>query len=97
MYDDDTERYALVERPRSNAALIHEAEKTMRIGDLVQQIEVKIMMLSMLCEKEPEIAAAWAAVLATTSSSMRIRLHEICGDVDKVMQQVDHFLLTNPQ
>lgn len=33
MHDDDTERYALVERPRPNAALIREAEKEMRIGD----------------------------------------------------------------
>ena len=97
MYDDDTERYALVERPRSNAALIREAEKEMRIGDLLQQIELKVMMLSMACETEEELAAAWAAVTATASSSMRIRLHEVGGDVDRVVQQVDRFLLTNPQ
>lgn len=80
MYDDDTERYALVERPRPNAALIREAEKEMRIGDLLQQIELKVMMLSMACETEEELAAAWAAVTATASSSMRIRLHEVGGD-----------------
>lgn len=39
----------------------------------------------------------WSAVAATASSSMRIRLHEIGGDVDEVIQQVDRFLLTNPQ
>lgn len=97
MYDDDTERYALVERPRPNAALIREAEKEMRIGDLLQQIELKVMMLSMACETEEELAAAWAAVTATASSSMRIRLHEVGGDVDRVVQQVDRFLLTNLQ
>lgn len=96
MYDDDTERYALVERPRPNAALIHEAEKETRIGDLLQQIELKVMMLSMSCETESELSAAWAAVTATASQSMRNRLHEIGGGVDKVMQQVDKFLLTNP-
>lgn len=97
MYDDDTERYALVERPRPNAALIHEAEKEMRIGDLLQQIELKAMMLSMACETQEELSAVWAAVTATTSSSMRIRLHEIGGNVDEAMRAVDHFLLVNPQ
>lgn len=97
MHDFDNDWYALVERPRPNAALIHEAEKEMRIGDLLQQIELKVMMLSMACETQDEIAAAWAAVTATASSSMRIRLHEVGGNVDEVMQQVDRFLLTNPQ
>ena len=97
MYDDETERYALVERPRVNAILIHEAEKEMRIGDLLQQIELKVMMLSMTCETQDELAAAWAAVTATASASMRMRLHEIGGDVDEAMRTVDHFLLTNPQ
>ena len=97
MYDDDTERYALVERPRPNAALIYEAEKEMRIGDLLQQVELKAMMLSMVCETEDEIAAAWAAVDSTSSQSFRIRLHEIGGDVDAVMHKIERFLLTNPQ
>jgi hypothetical protein len=97
MHDSDADTFALVERPRPNAALIHEAEKEMRIGDLLQQIELKAMMLSMACETQEELSAAWAAVTATTSSSMRIRLHEIGGNVDEAMRAVDHFLLVNPQ
>lgn len=97
MHDFDNDWYALVERPRPNAALIHEAEKEMHIGDLLQQVELKVMMLSMTCETEDELAAAWAAITSTASQSMRIRLHEIGSNVDKVMQQVDQFLLTNPQ
>ena len=73
-----------------------EAEKEMRIGDLLQQIELKVAMLSMQCESEDEVASAWAAVTATASQSMRIRLHEIGADVDAAMGKVDHFLLTNP-
>jgi hypothetical protein len=97
MHDFDNDWYALVERSRPNTALIHEAKKEMRIGDLLQQIELKVMMLSMACETENEITAAWAAVTATVSSSMRIRLHEVGGDVDVAMRTIDHFLLTNPQ
>lgn len=82
MHDYDRDWYALVERPRPNAALVQEAEKEMRIGDLLQQIELKVMMLSMACETEDEFAAAWAAVSATASQSMRIRLREIGADVD---------------
>lgn len=96
MHDYERDWYALVERPRPNAVLIHEAEKEMRIGDLLQQIELKAMMLSMACETEDEVAAAWAAVSATASQSMRTRLHEIGADVDAAMGKVDRFLLTNP-
>lgn len=97
MHDDEKELYALVERIRPNAALVHEAEKHVLIGDLLQQVELKAMMLSMACEAEDEIAAAWAALSASVSSSMRTRFGEVGGDADKVMRQVDHFLLTNPQ
>ena len=96
MHDFDNDWYALVERPRVNAALIREAEKEMRIGDLLQQIELKVTMLSMQCESEDEVASAWAAVTATASQSMRMRLHEIGADVDSAMGKVDHFLLINP-
>lgn len=58
MHDDEAELYARVERVRPNAALVHEAEKEMRIGDILQQIELKAMTLSMACETEDEIAAA---------------------------------------
>ena len=71
MHDFERDWFALVERPRPNAALIHEAEKEMRIGDLLQQIELKTTMLSMQCETEDEVAAAWAAVSATASQSLR--------------------------
>ena len=84
-----------MERQRLGTALIHEAEKEMRIGDLLQQIESKTMMLSMQCETEDEVAAAWAAVSTTTSQSMKTQLYEIGGDVSRVMQQLDRFLLIN--
>ncbi len=96
MHDHERDWFALVERSRPDASLIHEAEKEIRIGDLLQQIELKVMTLSMVCETQEEVAAAWTAVAATTSSSMRIRLHEVSGDVDEAMRQIDRFLLANP-
>lgn len=97
MHDYEANVYALVERIRPDEELIREAEREMRIGDLLQQIELKVMMLSMQCETEDALAVAWAAVDSTASQSFRIRLHEIGADVDAVMRKVDHFMLTNPQ
>lgn len=97
MHDFGRNTFALVERPRINEAVIHEAEKHLRIAELLEQAELKVFMLSMQCETEEEITAAWAAITSTTSQSMRNRLHEIGGDVDSAIRNTDRYLLTNPQ
>lgn len=97
MHDYEANVYALVERIRPDEELIREAEREMRVGDLLQQIELKVMMLSMLCDTEDGLAAAWAAVDATASQSFRLRLREMGADVDAVMRKVDRFMLFNPQ
>ena len=97
MHDFERNTYALVERPRITESVIREAEKHLRIADLLQQVELKVFMLAMQCETEEEITAAWAAVTSTASQSMRNRLHEIGGDVDTAVRNIDRYLLTNPQ
>lgn len=101
MYDEETDRFALVDETRSDleekAALARKAELETKRAALLQEIELKVMMAFFTCEDEDDAAATWAAIDSTTAQSARLRIAEIGGDVDAVKQSIDRFFLEHPE
>ena len=97
MHDPDADTFALIVNTRLDKSLAEEAERELRVSDLLGQIELKVMMLMQISRTEAEVAAAWAAVSSTTAQSARLRLCDIGGDVDKVRRAIDEFFLENPE
>jgi hypothetical protein len=101
MYDEETDRFALVDETRSDleekAALARKAELETKRAALLQEIELKVMMAFFTCEDEDDAAATWAAIDSTTAQSARLRIAEIGGDIDAVKQSIDRFFLEHPE
>lgn len=101
MYDEETDRFALVDETRSDleekAALARKAELETKRAALLQEIEPKVMMAFFTCEDEDDAAATWAAIDSTTAQSARLRIAEIGGDIDAVKQSIDRFFLEHPE
>ena len=97
MHDAEANTFALVEKSRAALELAEQAEHELAIADLMRAVEVKVMMLVCNCRTQDEVTAAWAAISASTSQTVRDRLRELGGDSDAAVRSVDRFLLTNPQ
>lgn len=101
MFDEAGNRYALVEEPRRDSgqmeAVATSAERVTTRAALLEEIDLKIMMAFGMCDDADEAAATWAAIDSSAAQSARMRVEELGGDVDSVMQSVHSFFLEHPE
>jgi hypothetical protein len=101
MYDEATNQYTLVNRSRREERMTleaaEEAERETRRAALLQEIELKTMMVFATCDTVDDAAAIWAAIDSSTTQSARLQVEALGGDVDDVKQRVAGFFLEHPE
>lgn len=101
MFDEAGNRYVLVEEPRRSDGQMDVvtigAERITARAALLEEIDLKIMMAFGMCDVADEAAATWAAIDSSAAQSARMRVEELGGDVDSVMQSVHSFFLEHPE
>ena len=96
MFDDATNTFALVVEETPTPEQRKAAEHAKQREALIQEVELKAMMVLGACDTVDDAAACWAALASTVSQSARLRIKELGGDVDEVTAKLDNFFLTNP-
>lgn len=96
MYDESTNEYALVEARYEDIAIANTIELEARRADFIHKIELKTMMAFGTCQTAEDAAACWAALDSTISQTARLRIKELGGDPDIIVEKLDRFFLTHP-